>query len=125
MFTFKDYINTDISRNMFKLQLRQLDTPEQHAIGLMNVKHLPENSGCLFVYPEQKQLSFWMKNCYIPLDLVFIDNNGILQEIYELKPMDETRVKSINSYKYAIEVNRGWFQRNNINIGERVLSIGN
>lgn len=121
MITLKQYVKNVVHPNMVKLKMIKLSTPQEHAVGLMHVTKLPENEGRLFVYNENQPMAFWMKNCHIPLDLAYIDENGILRELHELKPMDETRVSSKQPYRYAIETNKGWFKRNNIDIGDRVL----
>lgn len=121
MITLSQYIQRVVHPNMVKLKMIKLSSPQEQAIGLMHVTQLPENEGRLFVYNENRPMSFWMKNCYIPLDLAFVDENGILRELHELKPLDETRVASTKPYRYAIETNKDWFKRNNISIGDRVL----
>ena len=57
----------------FKVQAALAVTPEEHTQGLMFVKHLPENKGMLFVFDREQPQTFWMKNTFIDLDMVFID----------------------------------------------------
>lgn len=56
----------------FQVQARIADTPQKQAKGLMFVKHLPENEGMLFVFEQETEQLFWMKNTLIDLDIVFI-----------------------------------------------------
>jgi len=106
-----------------KLSVELAKTISQQMKGLMNKKSLPENSGMLFTYPIELNLSFWMKNTYIPLSIAFISEQGIIKEIYDMKPLDETPIRSINKVKYALEVNQGWFKKNNIEINDKIAEI--
>ena len=75
----------------------------------------------LFIFKEACEKSFIMKNTTIPLDIAFINEDGIIESIKELKPLDETHVFSDAKVLYAIEVNRGWFTENNVQVGDKVL----
>ncbi|MBN1501161.1 MAG: DUF192 domain-containing protein [Spirochaetes bacterium] len=93
--------------------------------GLMFRKELGENSGMLFVYNYDSNLNFWMKNTFIPLTVAYIDKNGIIKDMYDMKPLD-TSVTYTSKYpvRYALEMNMGWFQKNNITIGSKVYLDG-
>lgn len=112
-----------ISLNSKQLNLRVACTREQLTQGLMNVKELPENTGMLFVFKDEQLLTFWAKNTYIPIDIAYLNNNLEIVDIYTLKPLDTTIVKSKAMASYALEVNAGWFNRQNIKIGDRVEVI--
>ncbi len=98
-------------------------TMKQKERGLMFVKQIPENYGMLFVYEGEDHRGFWMKNTLIPLSIGFFDKNKKLVEIVEMKPVKsflDKKIDSIVSQKraqYALEVNRGWFEKNKIGIG--------
>lgn len=63
----------------------------------------------IFVFPDEQVRSFWMKNTYIPLDMIFVDAQGQIVSIANgAKPMDETPISSIYPAKYVIEVSSGW-----------------
>ena len=107
------------------LKVRLAITPAQQRQGLMNVQgmpptKLPENEGMLFIYRREEILSFWMKNTTLPLSIAFIDKKGIITEIRDMKPMGLDSVRSAKPAQYALEVNRGWFTKNNIKIGDKV-----
>ena len=103
------------------LKLEIPSTPEAFSAGLMFRESLGKDNGMLFVFEEAGEKSFHMTNTTIPLDIAFINQDGVIESIKELKPLDETHVFSDAKVLYAIEVNRGWFAENNVNVGDRIL----
>ena len=103
------------------LDLEIPSTPESFSAGLMFRESLGKDSGMLFIFKEAGEKSFHMTNTTIPLDIAFINEDGIIESIKELKPLDETHVFSDAKVLYAIEVNRGWFTENNVQVGDKVL----
>lgn len=94
--------------------------PATQAKGLMYRNSLPENQGMLFIFDRPKQMSFWMRNTSIPLDIGYFTANGVLREIYPLYPHDETSRRSIRSdLLFALEVNQGWYQRHGVKPGDK------
>jgi len=89
--------------------------------GLMYRKSLGENKGMLFVYEKAQQLSFWMRNTFIPLDIGFFDSEGVLRETRRMYPHDETSVRSKDeTIQYALETNAGWFKKNGLKPGVKI-----
>ena len=116
----KNHKHKVIHINNTKLNVKVARTPGEHFLGLMNVSSLPKNAGMLFEYPSEQTLSFWMKNTTIPLSIAFINELGIITQIEFLEPLDQTTIKSEQLSKWALEVNRGWFANNNIEIGDKI-----
>ena len=88
--------------------------------GLMLREYLAEQAGMLFVLSaEQSRHCFWMRDTFIPLSLGFLDAQFTLLEILELQPLDETPRCSHQPAAYALEVNRGWFERQGMQPGMR------
>jgi uncharacterized membrane protein (UPF0127 family) len=103
-----------------KLKLITPLTDEDKAKGLMFCKHLPIDTGMLFT--GIKNDSFWMKNTYIPLDLIFIYENVIV----DIKHGDRLSLSPIYSdkiYNKVIEVNNGWCNYFNIDINDIVIFL--
>ena len=101
------------------------DTEPLRMKGLMDRKTMGENRGMLFVFDREQKLNFWMKNTYIPLSIAYISTSGIINEIMDMKPLDTAvTYPSAMPALYALEVNRGWFARNNITKGCRIVLDG-
>jgi uncharacterized membrane protein (UPF0127 family) len=89
--------------------------------GLAFRDKLPADTGMLFVYARDQTLVFWMKDTRIPLALAFIDTDRRITEIHQLTPdMGERRVVSAKPARFALETNPGWFEANQVSVGDRV-----
>jgi len=97
-------------------------TPAEFKLGLMFRENLDEDCGMLFVFSESSEKSFHMNHTQIPLDIAFINASGIVESIKELQPLNPVPVYSDAEVLYALEVNRGWFAENNVNIGDQILN---
>jgi len=81
---------------------------DERVLGLMFRKALQENQGMLFIFEEMRPQSFWMKNTYIPLDIVFADDNGKIVKIQRnTKPLSEESIPSFDPALYVVEINAG------------------
>ena len=97
-------------------------TLEERRSGLMYRKKLLNNEGMLFIFPREKIIQLWMKNTYIPLDVVFISENKVIVDIKKnMEKLSETIVKSKVKSRYALEFNAGLINKLNIEIGDKVL----
>lgn len=83
--------------------------------GLMEVTAMPEDEGMLFVYAQPQEMSFYMRNTRLPLDIGFLDAKGVLREIHGMFPGVEDSVKSrTRDMQFALEMNHGWFGRHRV-----------
>lgn len=118
------YITTDSDE--YKLELEVADSNEERSIGLMYRENLCESCGMLFVYENDTNSGFWMKNCRVPLDIVFIDDEGKIIDIksdFEICDENCPTYSPDEKYRYAIEVNGGWTTENDVNKGDTVVGI--
>lgn len=106
-----------------KLRIEYADSPTERQLGLMYRRALCEDCGMLFKFDSQRIGSIWMKNTYIPLDLAYISANGEIIDIFPLQPHDLTAVKSSEKVLYALEMNQGWFAKQDIRVGDRVTEL--
>jgi uncharacterized membrane protein (UPF0127 family) len=93
-------------------------TVEQFATGMMWRSNLAENAAMLFPFNQPHRASFYMKNTYVPLSVAYLDPNGMILEIHDLKPLDENPAEARSeNVMFVLEVNQGWFKRHNISTG--------
>jgi len=103
-------------------------TNEERSYGLMFKKQMDANKGMLFIFEDERILSFWMKNTLIPLSVGFFNKSKRLVDIQDMKvePLGTNHYPAYPSSgpaKYALEVNQGWFKKNNISPGA-MLDLG-
>ena len=100
-----------------------VDNDADRAKGLMYRKELPEGRGMLFDFHREQEVSFWMQNTYIPLDMVFIRGDGRILRIAEnTEPMSTRLIPSGGPVRAVLEVVAGTAQKLGIAPGDRVAS---
>jgi uncharacterized protein len=114
-----EMIEININGNIFNVEVA-IDQ-EDLSRGLMYRKEMAEDTGMLFVFECDRNMSFWMKNTYIPLSIAFIGADGTIKEIHDMKPLSLASVKSKYKARYALEVNQGAFKRAGITVGEKIV----
>ncbi|UOA27530.1 DUF192 domain-containing protein [Pseudosulfitobacter sp. DSM 107133] len=97
------------------------DTDAERAKGLMHRTKMAQSAGMLFVYDRPRSMSFWMRNTLIPLDMLFIDAQGVVQNIHRNAiPLDETPIFGGENMLAALEINGGLAARLGITTGTQV-----
>lgn len=113
-----------VSIKGIEFETRLAITEQERANGLMNVEDLPEDEGMLFVYNEPGYKSFWMKNTLIPLDMIFIDENNRIVDIFcNAEPCTTEVCKKYHSVKltkYVLEINGGLSENYGFRMGDLV-----
>jgi uncharacterized membrane protein (UPF0127 family) len=95
-------------------------TQKGRTIGLMFRDKLDNDHGMLFIYPEEQNLSFWMKNTKIPLSIAFINSKRIITQIDSMAPYSLMSHRSNEKVKYALEMEENWFRKNGLTVGSKV-----
>ncbi len=102
-------------------QVEMAITPEEKERGLMFRRELPEGHGMLFDFEVDQNVAFWMKNTYIPLDMLFIRGDGRILRIAEnTEPLSERNIPSGGPVRAVLEVIGGTAKKLGIAAGDRV-----
>lgn len=98
-----------------------VDTPESRAQGLMYVQELGDDEGMLFDFKEERPVSFWMRNTFIPLDMLFIEADGTVLNIHvNARPHDITSIPSAGPVQFVLEIPGGRSTELGIAAGDQV-----
>lgn len=111
---------TSHSGDPIELKVEIADTPKERRRGLMFRDHLAESQGMLFDFGGETRTGFWMKDTSIPLSIAFLSAQGVILDIQDMEPFSTDLHQSDQPYAFAVEVNQGWLERNDIGIGSRV-----
>ena len=105
-----------------KFNVEVARTPSQQEAGLMFRRSLPKDQGMLFIYPYQSIVKMWMKNTFIPLDMVFINSKGIVKKIVERTvPLSLNVISSEETVIAVLELNGGTSNRIGLKRGDQVF----
>jgi uncharacterized membrane protein (UPF0127 family) len=112
-------INLDLAR-----------TPQEHEIGLMYRDYLPPESGMLFIYQAESNEGYWMYHTLVPLSIAWIDRGGTIVDIQDMPRLNDpndmqeaarTVYTPAAPYRYALEVNEGWFADHGVGVGQQIV----
>lgn len=99
-------LHTGSGDHVFTVEL--VDTSETRARGLMYRQELAADAGMLFDFKEERPVSFWMQNTFIPLDMIFIGSDGVVKTIHErARPHDTTSIPSGVPVQFVLEIPGG------------------
>lgn len=109
-----------LSAGMHRIDTQVAATPEQRQTGLMWRKEMPQHEGMLFVFEQPSQQCFWMKNTLLPLTAAFVDNDGTVVNLADMKPQTTDPHCSAKPVRYVLEMNKGWFAKKGIKAGYKL-----
>ncbi|TCS38646.1 hypothetical protein EDC30_102386 [Paucimonas lemoignei] len=105
------------------IQAEAAATPAQREQGLMFREKMGTNEGMVFLFGAPTTVCMWMKNTLIPLSVAFIDDQGKIVNIADMKPQSTESHCGEKPVKYALEMNQGWFKQKNIKPGTVVEGL--
>jgi hypothetical protein len=104
-----------------KLDIEIAENQYEHETGLMYRQSMKDTQGMLFIYPEEAPRSFYMKNTYIPLDIIFYSKDSSVVSFQEnAQPLDETSLPSNKPAKFILELNAGKVKEWNIEVDDKI-----
>ena len=106
-----------------KLTAEVAATNPERMQGLMHRRMMPENRGMLFVFTDVSRHAMWMENTYLPLSVAFIDTDGIITNIEDMKPHTRDSHPAVKPVRYALEMNLGWFAKRGIKAGAKIEGL--
>ena len=115
------FISRISSDTLAIIDIEVADNIQERARGLMYRQALPDNGGMLFIHDYEEMQSFWMKNTYIPLDILFVNAQKEIVTIHvNTTPMKEWSYASTLPALYVVEVNAGFCARHGITEGDKI-----
>ncbi len=109
-----------------KISIEFAETDYEQQTGLMYRKSMEDNQGMLFLYPSEAMRSFYMKNTYIPLDIIFYSKDSAVVSFQEnATPLDESSLPSEAPAKFILELNAGKVNQWNIEVGDKMTFTKN
>ncbi|MDO6455887.1 DUF192 domain-containing protein [Celeribacter halophilus] len=94
--------------NVVRFSVEIADDAEERALGLMNRPEMARSHGMLFVYEKPQPVAFWMANTLIPLDMIFVDQRGVVTRVHEEAiPLDRTAIPGGDAVFAVLEINGG------------------
>ena len=114
---------TELGIKAARISVEVARTPAARIAGLMHRSSLPPQQGMVFVYPASDTRCMWMKNTLIPLSAAFIDAHGRILNIVDMQPGSEAYHCSAAPAQYVLEMNLGWFERNDVASGDTVTGL--
>jgi uncharacterized protein len=113
-------VHVDAAAGTATVRVEIARTPGEQEKGLMNRTRLDDDAGMVFVFAGTERHGFWMKNTLIPLDLIFIGEDGRVAAVVERSPLGLDTDDGGVASRYVLEVNRGGSRAHGVKPGDRV-----
>lgn len=116
------YLTKPTGDTIRNIDVEIADSDYERETGLMNRHSMEDNQGMLFIFEEEAQRGFYMKNTYISLDLIFFSSDQQIVNIHEdAEPLSEETIPSREPAQYVLEINAGLSQLWNLQVGDNLI----
>ena len=110
-----------LQAGLYQIDAQVASTDNQREVGLMYRPQMPQQEGMLFVFEQSSPQCFWMKNTILPLSAAFIESDGTIVNIEDMKPQTTDSHCSKKPVRYVLEMNQGWFTKKGLKAGSKLL----
>ena len=110
----------ELSASFHRIDAEVAADQQNRMQGLMNRRSMAANQGMLFVFTHPDRHCMWMRNTLLPLSVAFLDEQGRILNIEDMKPQTEDNHCAGAPARFALEMNRGWFADKGIKPGQRI-----
>lgn len=115
------FISAATGKAISQIDIERAETDMERQFGLMYRKSMADSLGMLFVFEQSEPQGFWMKNTYIPLDILFVDDSLTILNIHEnTVPLSENSLLSKGKARYVVEVVGGYTRKHGIQAGDKI-----
>ena len=113
----------ELTTGFYRIDAEVAFDDQNRQTGLMHRRSMAQHQGMLFVFPAVATHCMWMRNTLIPLSVAFLDDQGQIINIEDMKPQTEDNHCAARPARYALEMNLGWFASKGIKPGARLGGI--
>lgn len=113
----------ELSASFHRIDAEVAADQQNRMQGLMNRRSMATNQGMLFVFTHPDRHCMWMRNTLLPLSVAFLDEQGRILNIEDMKPQTESNHCASAPARFALEMNQGWFASKGIKVGQRIGGV--
>jgi uncharacterized membrane protein (UPF0127 family) len=115
------FVDGKSNKVISKLDIEVAQTPDETQQGLMYRRSMLDTCGMIFIFNDEEDQSFWMKNTYIPLDIIYVSaKKEIVSIAADCRPLSEESIPSKGKAKYVVEVNGGYAAKQGLKPGDKI-----
>jgi uncharacterized protein len=112
-----------LGAGMHQIDTQVAQTPEERATGLMYRRDMPQHEGMLFIFEQPSKQCFWMKNTLLPLTAAFIEDDGTIVNLVDMKPQTLDSHCSDKPVRFVLEMNKDWFAKKGLKAGAKLTGV--
>jgi len=113
----------ELTAGFYRIEAEVAADQNNRMQGLMQRRTLAANQGMLFVFPQAERHCMWMRNTFLPLSVAFLDEQGRILNVEDMKPQTEDNHCAAAPARFALEMNVGWFSAKGLKAGTRIAGI--